>query len=500
LFANQKNLKKSDLLKYAKQLKLDVSKFKQALDKGTYKKYVDADFAEARKIRVEGTPTFYVNGYEPPGGASFDNVKAMIARIEAGQPAIAPPAPKKPKVVKPVKIDIGKAIQFGPAKAKVTIVSFSDFECPYCSQGATILKQVLKAYKGKVRFVFKNMPLSFHPNAHLAAQAALAAHAQGKFWAFHDKLFGDQDNMKKADLLKYAKQLKLDMAKFKQALKKGIYKAQVDKELAQAQQVGVDGTPTCYINGYKVEGAQPFSRFKAVIDALLAGKPFPAEADDSSGSDDSGDSGDGDDTQQEPPKPKGPVAINLKGAPSVGPASSKVTVVEFSDFECPYCGEGAKLLNRLKKALGTKVRFVFKHLPLTFHPNAHLAAQASMAAHAQGKFWAYHDKLFANQDNLKKADLLKYAKQLKLDVAKFKQALDKGTYKKYVDADFAEARKIRVGGTPTFYVNGVELTDTPSFEAFKAMLEKALKAKPKPRPRPRAKVPAKRRPAPPRAR
>jgi protein-disulfide isomerase len=89
---------------------------------------------------------------------------------------------------------------------------------------------------------------------------------------------------------------------------------------------------------------------------------------------------------------------------------------------------------------------------------------------------------------------------LKLDVAKFKQALDKGTYKKYVDADFAEARKIRVGGTPTFYVNGVELTDTPSFEAFKAMLEKALKAKPKPRPRPRAKVPAKRRPAPPRAR
>jgi protein-disulfide isomerase len=143
---------------------------------------------------------------------------------------------------------------------------------------------------------------------------------------------------------------------------------------------------------------------------------------------------------------------------------------------------------------------VFKHLPLTFHPNAHLAAQASMAAHAQGKFWQMHDKLFANQDNLKKADLLKYAKQLKLDVAKIKQALDKGTNKKNDDDDFDEARKIRVGGTPTFYVNGVELTDTPSFEAFKAMLEKALKAKPKPRPRPRAKVPAKRRPAPPRAR
>jgi protein-disulfide isomerase len=392
------------------------------------------------------------------------------------------------------------APSYGPKQAKVTIVTFSDFECPFCARGAQVLDQIKKAYKNKVHIVFRHFPLSFHPNAHLAGQASLAANAQGKFWAYHDKLFANQENLTKADLLKYAKQLKLDMAKFKQALDKGTYKKQVDADFAFGNKIAkVQGTPYFSLRTAKytrvVEGAYPLSHFRPILDALLAGKkppPKPADSDDSGDQDQQG--------QQPPAKPKGPVTINLKGAPSFGPAKAKVTIVEFSDFECPYCSEGASLMNRLKKAFGKKVRFVFKHLPLPFHKDAHLAAQASMAAHAQGKFWAYHDKLFANQKNLKKSDLLKYAKQLKLDVSKFKQALDKGTYKKYVDADFAEARKIRVGGTPTFYVNGVELTDTPSFEAFKAMLEKALKAKPKPRPRPRAKVPAKRRPAPPRAR
>jgi len=107
----------------------------------------------------------------------------------------------------------------------------------------------------------------------------------------------------------------------------------------------------------------------------------------------------------------------------------------------------------VKKYKG-KVRVVFKHFPLSFHKQAHLAAQASMAAHAQGKFWAFHDKLFANQQKLKRKQLNSYAKALKLDMKKFNAALDKKKYKKIVDNYLDEGKVDKVGGTPTTFING----------------------------------------------
>jgi len=173
--------------------------------------------------------------------------------------------------------------------------------------------------------------------------------------------------------------------------------------------------------------------------------------------------------------PEKQVDLQLAGAPSWGPKDAKIVITEFSDFECPFCSRGSNIMKQLKKKYGNKIRVVFKHLPLSFHRNAHLAAQASMAAHAQGKFWAFHDKLFANYRNLSKANFIKWAKEVGLNVGKFKQALDNGTYKAQVDKDLALAGKLGVNGTPTFFVNNQKVVGAQPIHAFSRVIDGLLK-------------------------
>jgi protein-disulfide isomerase len=166
--------------------------------------------------------------------------------------------------------------------------------------------------------------------------------------------------------------------------------------------------------------------------------------------------------------------IAASDAPAYGPADSKVTVVEFSDFECPYCSMAATSVNELKTKYGDRVRFVFRQFPLDFHKKAHLTAQASLAANAQGKFWEFHDKVFANQKSIERADLEKYAEEIGLDMAKFKKDLDEGTYKAQVDADLALGKEVFVGGTPTMFVNGERVANATDVPSVSGMIDKAL--------------------------
>ena len=166
--------------------------------------------------------------------------------------------------------------------------------------------------------------------------------------------------------------------------------------------------------------------------------------------------------------------INAEGAGEFGSKDAKVTIVEFSDFQCPYCTQAAMATTKIKKEYGDKVRVIFRHFPLDFHKEAHLAAQASMAANAQGKFWEFHDLLFANQKALGRADLEKYAGQLKLDMGKFKKALDSGTYKDAVDADMALGKLVVVQGTPTMFINGKRAQNPGDFLPLKEEIDKLL--------------------------
>jgi len=138
-----------------------------------------------------------------------------------------------------------------------------------------------------------------------------------------------------------------------------------------------------------------------------------------------------------------------------GPAKAPVTLVEYGDYECPYCGEAYPVVKALQKRLGDQVRFVFRNFPLAeAHPHAEHAAEAAEAAGAQGKFWEMHDLLYENQDALEDGDLVRYAQALHLDVPRFVKEMEAHAYIERVRADFSSGVRSGVNGTPSFFING----------------------------------------------
>jgi protein-disulfide isomerase len=140
---------------------------------------------------------------------------------------------------------------------------------------------------------------------------------------------------------------------------------------------------------------------------------------------------------------------------ATGPADAPVTLVEYGDYECPYCGMAYQVVKSAQRELGKQLRFVFRNFPLAeAHPHARNAAQAAEAAAAQGKFWEMHDALFEHQEALEAEDIIGYAKSLGLDMVKFTKDLQDATYAKRVRDDFRSGVKSGVNGTPTFFING----------------------------------------------
>ena len=163
---------------------------------------------------------------------------------------------------------------------------------------------------------------------------------------------------------------------------------------------------------------------------------------------------------------------------AAGPADAPVTLVEYGDYECPYCGMAHPIVQRAQRALGNQVRFVFRNFPLAeAHPHARLAAQAAEAAAAQGKFWEMHDTLFEHQDALEPDDIVGYAKAIGIDVERFVRELHSGMYAKKVRDDFRGGVRSGVNGTPTFFVNGARYEGSwANEEAFIRALQNAQTA------------------------
>lgn len=172
--------------------------------------------------------------------------------------------------------------------------------------------------------------------------------------------------------------------------------------------------------------------------------------------------------------------IDVSQAPVLGNPNAPITVVEYSDFECPYCARSAPDVKALQAKYPDKVRVVYKHFPLNFHKSARPSAIASVAAQEQGKFWEYHDVLFAatgkRQLSGSDEDLAKYAAEAGLDVDKFKadMAANKDAYGKRVDADYKEGANVTVRGTPTVYINGKKVQNR-SVEGMSATVDQILK-------------------------
>lgn len=162
----------------------------------------------------------------------------------------------------------------GPADAAITIIEFSDYECPYCQRWhAEVFERLMDTYADQVRLVYRDFPLtSIHPNAFAAAEAANCANEQGGFWDFHDRLFSMEQGLSSQAYQLYARQLGLDEEAFKECLDSGRYKEEVQSDFDYAAELGVRSTPTFFINGIAVVGAQPYEVFQQIIDKELAGE------------------------------------------------------------------------------------------------------------------------------------------------------------------------------------------------------------------------------------
>jgi protein-disulfide isomerase len=176
------------------------------------------------------------------------------------------------------------------------------------------------------------------------------------------------------------------------------------------------------------------------------------------------------------PDPNKRYEVDISGSPSTGNSDARVTVVEFSDFQCPYCARVGPTLKKVQEEYGEDVNVVFKHLPLGIHPKAPAAHAAAEAAHRQGRFWEMHDLIFANQREMSPKLYEEYAQQLGLDVERFRADVASSEVRKRVSADASEAGRLGVTGTPAFFINGRFLSGAQPYPSFQRLIDEELRA------------------------
>jgi protein-disulfide isomerase len=169
------------------------------------------------------------------------------------------------------------------------------------------------------------------------------------------------------------------------------------------------------------------------------------------------------------------VEIPIEGAPSAGPSNAPITVVEFSDFQCPYCAQAVPQIEALQRLYPLQMRLIFKQYPLENHPNADIAAAAAVAAQKQGKFWQMHDSLFANRDDLSRTNIVTLAQQNGLDVKRFEADMDSTVVRETVARDTQDGDRAGVEGTPTIFVNGQKFNGAIQVAALRPVFDEALK-------------------------
>jgi protein-disulfide isomerase len=169
----------------------------------------------------------------------------------------------------PVTIPVSGSPVLGPANAKITLVEFSDFQCPYCILAVPQIQAVMKAYPTQTKLIFKQFPLEIHSRAFLAASAALAANKQGKFWPMHDAMFAHHDELSRETFVKLAQQMGMDVARFEKDMASDEVKKAVEKDVDDGERAGVQGTPTIFINGQRYNGPITLDYLKQIFDGML---------------------------------------------------------------------------------------------------------------------------------------------------------------------------------------------------------------------------------------
>jgi protein-disulfide isomerase len=495
-----------DLFKgYASELGLDKTAFDECLDSGRTAEAVQADWQEGRTRGVNGTPSFFINDQLLVGAQPLQAFAAAIDRSLAGEPAVVSgdnqqegdataPSPED-LVPTPVPFDFGSdgpVFALGDPEAPVTMVEYSDFQCPVCARHVESTWPALKEQyvdTGRVYYVFRDLPLTtIHPEAFKAHEAARCAYelaGDSAYWEMHDRLFEGQqewsgDPEHEAVFTEYAAGIGVDKAAFDECLDSGRQAEAVQASMDEAFGLGLNGTPTFFIDGYPFTGAHPIENFDQIITLAETDQLRDAIAEAIAAAQ-------AQQEQQAQPRPTmAPADVPIGDAPIRGDKDAPITIVEYSDYQCPFCSRHyeetlPQLLENYIEA-GT-VRYVFKDFPLTsIHPQAPKAAEAARCAREVGGddlYWEMHDVLFEAQGdwsgNPESESVFKgYAGDLGLDQSSFDECLDSGRHAAAVVADLQEGAGFGVTGTPAFYINGQPLRGAQPYEVFVQMIEGLL--------------------------
>lgn len=355
-------------------------------------------------------------------------------------------------------VDVADSPSRGPSDAPVTIIMFSDFECPYCAEAFATIAALEQEYAGQLRFVYKALPLDTHPSAMLAALVGHSAAQQGKFWAFHDRLFAGEA-IDEQSIVEDAREAGLDLEQVAREVEDLTYGPAIRRDLRVAKRLLLRSTPVFFINGRMLPGAKPKHVFRQVIDqelelaAKLRGEGV-ADRDMYAHVTKWGYTAIRftDDRPELDEDTVYPVPVG--DSPVRGPADAPITIIAFSDFQCPFCAKGDATMRELEQRYGDQIRFVFKHFPLPGHPRGALASRASFAAMAAGKFWQFHDAVFDMGARYSADDLLAIGDSLQIDRGALETAMANETNDPRIEADIELGMRLGVTGTPAYFING----------------------------------------------
>ncbi len=473
-------------------------------------KKLDDDAVLARLLSVQGTPNFFINGVRIVGAQPIEEFVRVIdkelaaadtlhgsgtrtedvyaTRVKANL-ALEPEEERVPGGSDPAapsdtdstvyKVPVDHQPVEGPNDALVTVVEFIDYQCPFCRHVEATRELLLKQYGSQVRFVIRHNPLPFHARALPAARIAIETFKQKgnlAFWEMHRRLL-QADELDDQKLLAIADSLKLDHNRAKRVIEASAHQDVLDSDASLAVTLKASGTPSFFINGVRVSGAQPLEAFTRIIDEQLArarelvnsGTPPAAvytalmkKA-----------------VQPDPYEHKSVPAPTPRN-PQRGSGLAPVVIDAFMDFQCPFCGRLLPTLTELEHEFPGKLRIVYRSRPLPFHKQARPAAEAALEAFKQRGnpgFWKMFDRLFEVQGiygAFELPELERYAKEQGLDVELFRHALNEHDHEAEIAADESVADREGISGTPACVINGIYISGAQPVGSFKQAVRAAL--------------------------
>jgi protein-disulfide isomerase len=398
---------------------------------------------------------------------------------------------------------VGDEYALGGQHPLVTIVLFSNYACPPCRKTWQVMRNLLEDYKDDIRVVYRSVHIPGYKANDEAVDAVYAAGAQGKFWEMHWRLFDHSDDYSRPVLEAHAKALGLDLERFGKDLDQGISTGRRLADQRVQRELGVFAGPAAFANGVLVLGHRPEDVWHVLIDQeILRAKndlangvlrpdlyanmqksarkgPIVVEADERKALPGQGIKGGAVEEKVTivAPDASKRYRIEVDRSHGIGPADAPVEIVEFTDFQCPYCKKGNNgVFAELRKKYGKELRWSIAHLPLPMHAGARPAAMAANAAAQQGAFWPYHERLFAETRPFTRETFLALAGELGLDTAKFaNDYASQGTLAS-VQADLETAAKLGISSTPVLFVNGRMIEGATGIETYERLIDEELAA------------------------